>query len=233
MSLSYVSQSNIGVLPHKNKLAALQEKLATLFSNFSVVGVGINSSSSAGTSHKIRSLFSKKRIGSYIFFLLVIGGVIFGIFAVISRAKSVSLAAPAFTKTADVNRDFEFPVYDKDKQLADPIKYTITTAQLTNRIIIKGQGATAASGRQFMILSLKLVNPSNKSLFLNTRNYVRIQPKGSEDKLAPEIHNDTVEIQPLSTKMTRIGLPVNESDREFTLFVGEINGEKQEVPVSF
>jgi hypothetical protein len=132
-----------------------------------------------------------------------------------------------------VNRDFEFKAYDKNKKLADNIKYTITDAQLTNQIIIKGQSATAVKGRQFLILNLKLVSGYNDSLFLNTRNYVRIQPLGETDKLAPEIHNDTVEVQPLSTKLTRIGLPVNNNTKSFILFVGELDGEKQEIDVNF
>jgi hypothetical protein len=124
-------------------------------------------------------------------------------------------------------------VYDKDKALADPISYTISSAQLTKQIIIKGQRATAVKGRTFLILNLKLVNSFNQSLFLNTRNYVRVQPVGSNDKLAPEIHNDTVEVSPISTKLTRIGLPVDETVKEFTLFIGEIDGEKQEIPIKF
>ncbi len=104
---------------------------------------------------------------------------------------------------------------------------------MTNQIIIKGQRATAVVGRQFLIINLKLVNDSNKSLFLNTRNYVRVQPQGSSDKLAPEIHNDTVEIQPSSTKITRIGLPVNKEVNEFTIFIGELEGDKEEIAIKF
>ena len=135
--------------------------------------------------------------------------------------------------TVPIEKEFSFKVYDKDKALSDPISYTITNAQLTKQIIIKGQRATAVKDRTFLIFNLKLVNKFNQSLFLNTRNYVRVQQAGSQDRLAPEIHNDTVEVQPLSTKLTRIGLPVDESAKEFTLYVGELEGDKQEIPIKF
>ena len=146
---------------------------------------------------------------------------------------SNSVSTVADPLTVPIEREFSFKVYDKDKTLSDPVRYVITTVQLTKQIVIKGQKATAVSGRAFLILNLKLVNEFDKSLFLNTRNYVRIQPNGSQDKLAPEIHNDTVEVQPLSTKLTRIGMPVSETDKKFTLHVGELEGEKQQIEINF
>lgn len=179
----------------------------------------------------------KKKIGKFVLLAIVVLIVLAGIRFVLSRPASTSGqqlgATTQNTLTTSIEREFSFKVYDKNKKLADPVKYVITTAQLTNQIIIQGQKATAVSGRNFLIINLKLVNEFNDSLFLNTRNYVRIQPAGTADKLAPEIHNDTVEVQPLSTKLTRVGLPVDEGTRDFTLFVGELDGEKTEIPISF
>jgi hypothetical protein len=164
--------------------------------------------------------------------LAVIGGLRL-VASRISKANGATTNSVPYTQTENIDREFSFAAYTADKKLSDPIKYTITTAQLTNRVIIKGQGATAAADRMFLILNLKLVNDTNASKYINTRNYIRVSPAGSQDKLAPEIHNDTVEIQPLSTKLTRVGLPVNRSDKTFTIFVGEIDGDKQEINVSF
>ena len=184
--------------------------------------------------------FNKKKISTFLFFVIVGGAVAVGVRSIITQKISPKVNEGAQlgeqsgeSATVSVDREFSFKVYDKDKKLADSIKYTINTAQLSKQIIIKGQKATAVKGRTFLIINLKLVNESQKSLYLNTRNYLRVQPVGTADKLAPEIHNDTVEVQPLSTKLTRIGLPVDDSQKEFKLLVGEIEGKKDEISLKF
>lgn len=182
------------------------------------------------------SRFKKRNLGTILFFVIVAIALLVGlkqVFSVAASGKNGLTAVGNDVKTTSINQDFNFQAYDKNKDLKGNLKYTVADVQLTNQIIIKGQKATAASGRTFLIFNLKLTNDSDESLYINSRNYVRVQPKGSTDKMAPEIHNDTVEVQPLSTKLTRIGMPVNATDEEFTLFVGEINGEKTEIPVRF
>lgn len=183
--------------------------------------------------------FNKKKIGTILLVLIIAAALIVGLRIALRKGvvagtqTTANASATDDTKTITINREFAIAAYDENKKLSSPIKYTLTDAQLTNEIIIKGQKAKAVSGRSFLIINLKLVNETNKSLFLNTRNYVRVQASGTQDKLAPEIHNDTVEVQPQSTKLTRIGLPVDDNQKEFTLFVGEIDGAKQEIPVKF
>src|SRR3989344_3906535 len=214
-------------------LKKLREKLAILYSEFVM---SVDKARSTPRIH-LNTLFNKKRIGGALFVVVILLAVGIGIrMYAVGRARVqgvTSTTSLSGAKTVGINREFSIPVYDKDKALSNPIRYAITEAQLTKQIVIKGQKATAVAGRTFLIINLKLVNDFSESLFLNTRNYVRIQPAGIEDRLAPEIHNDTVEVQPLSTKMTRIGLPVNEDQTSFTLYVGEINGPKEEIPVSF
>lgn len=176
-------------------------------------------------------------MGTLFMLVLIIGAAVLGGRVVLSRIlpKSTSqlTAVSPDAVTVPIEREFSFQVYDQTKELANSVRYVITSAQLTKQIIIKGQKANAVAGRTFLILNLKLVNDFDKSLFLNTRNYVRVQPVGTEDKLAPEIHNDTVEVQPLSTKLTRIGLPVDEKAKEFVFHVGELEGEKQMIAIKF
>ena len=225
------------VLPKRRKPISLRESLATLFSDASTFAQNLHTTTSRNISHsKFKSFFTKKKIGTYAFILIILIIVVGGL-RIALRQGSVNGASTSAqsddTKTTSINRDFSIIGYDEEKKKSDNVKYTLTDAQLTREIIIKGQKAKAVAGRAFLIINLKLVNDFNHSLFLNTRNYVRVQPKGGSDKLAPEIHNDTVEVQPLSTKLTRIGLPVNDTDHEFSLFIGELDGEKQEIPIAF
>lgn len=208
-----------------------QNQISSLFSAFRS---SLKHTQNSVGSHT-KSILSKKKFGTILLIVIVGLLIMASVRMAISRVRNSEQLGPVSAEalTTPVEREFSFIVYDKDKQLSDQVRYAITIAQLTKQIIIKGQRATAVKGRIFLILNLKLVNEFDKSLFLNTRNYVRVQPSGTKDRLAPEIHNDTVEVQPLSTKITRIGLPVNETDKVFTLYVGELNGYKEEITIKF
>ena len=79
---------------------------------------------------------------------------------------------------------------------------------------------------------MKITNNYDKSVQIPTRDYIRLMVNGSDEKLAPDIHNDPVEIQAISTKYTRVGFPINETDKDLILQVGEIAGKKQTVKLN-
>ena len=89
--------------------------------------------------------------------------------------------------------------------------------------------AKAVKGRTFLIFNLKITNPYSKSIEINSRDYLRVKLNGKSEQLASEIHNDPVEIQANSTKYTRIGLPINDNDKNIVLLVGELLGKKETV----
>jgi hypothetical protein len=155
----------------------------------------------------------------------------------ISKAASSSSAqvdVDAPLKTASLNREFTFPIKDPTGTTLASVKYVIDTAELRDQIIVKGQKATAIKGREFLVLNLKLSNDSDKGIDLNTRDYVRLSVNGDEKNLlAPDIHNDPVEVQPISTKYTKLGFPINETDKNLKLFVGEIDATKSAVLINF
>lgn len=137
-------------------------------------------------------------------------------------------------KTLDVNREFQFPVKDAKGKVVTKLKYFIEKAELRDEIVVKGQKATAVKGRVFLIIYLKVTNEFSQKLDINTRNYIRLSVNGNENEwLAPDIHNDPVEVQAQSTKATRLGYPINESDTKLLLRVGEIDGDKERVELNF
>ena len=132
----------------------------------------------------------------------------------------------------DLNREFLFPLRDGGGESLSDIKFFIEKVELRDEIVVKGKRATAIKGRAFLIITLKITNQYSQSISMNTKDYIRLSVNGNETEwLAPDINNDPVEIQAISTKYTRVGFPINDSDKNLILRVGEINGEKVRIPL--
>lgn len=140
--------------------------------------------------------------------------------------------APTPLATQEINKTFNFPLLDdKGKEVAK-IKYVLESANLQDAFIYQGKTATAVKGRTFLIFNLKITNPYTKTIEINAKDYIRVKMNGSEEQLAPEIHNDPVQIQADSTKYTRIGLPINDTDKNLIILVGELDGKKEEIKLN-
>lgn len=143
----------------------------------------------------------------------------------------VSIAKPLVSET--LNKNFQFPLNNAAGQQVSQIQYTIQSAELDNQIVVQGQVATAVQGRVFLILNLAVTNNYDKSVQLNTRDYVRLVINNSAQKLAADIHNDPVDVEPISTKYTRLGFPIDSNYKSLTLQVGQITGPKQTIQLNF
>ena len=131
-----------------------------------------------------------------------------------------------------INKEFTFPLKNDKGEEVSKIKYIIENVEKRDEIIVKGQRARSVRGRTFLIFNLKIVNDFNQVIQIQTRDYVRLSVNGDKNQwLAPDIHNDPVDIQAISTKLTRIGFAINDSDKNIVLRVGEIQGEKQELEI--
>ena len=137
-------------------------------------------------------------------------------------------------KSLSLNKEFTFPLKDDQGEEVDQIKYIIEKAEIRDQIIVSGKKATSVKGRTFLIINVKIVNDFSKAIQINARDYVRLIVNNNDSEaLAPDIHNDPVEVQAISTKYTRVGFPVDDNTQSLNLRVGEINGEKQVVDLSF
>ncbi len=152
------------------------------------------------------------------------------LFPTTTNAQQVS---PQILAHKDINKSFSFPVEDQNNNVITQLTYILQSADLMNQIVVKGQLATAIKGKTFLVINLRLDNSSDKSVIVNTRDYIRLTTNKSNELLAPEVYNDPVEIQPASTKLTRVGIPINTSDKNLVLHIGEISGEKTDIPLSF
>ncbi len=145
--------------------------------------------------------------------------------------ERVDVSKPTVQKA--VNKTFTFPLKDQEGHEVSNLSYTIENVELRNQIIVKGQRATAIKGKTFLIVNIKLTNNYNQTIQVNAKDYLRIIIGDSVEKLAPDMHSDPVEVQAISTKPTRLGMPINETDKNIILQVGEITGKKEDIKISF
>lgn len=188
----------------------------------------------------IQKFFVKRNLPLGIFVLIIlvgVSGLIFGLYKLIAKtdnSKPTQIEVAPAKATIEVNKEFIFPLKNEKGSEVSKIKYTIESAELRNEIIVKGQRARSVKGRIFLILNLKIVNDYKQKIEIQTADYVRLSVNGNKEVwLAPDTHSDPVAIQAISTKYTKIGFSINESDKDLILRIGEINGEKQELPIKF
>ena len=143
------------------------------------------------------------------------------------------IQAPLSKATQKINKTFPFPLKDGKGVEINKIQYTIESAELQDEIIVKGQRASAVKGRTFLIINLKIRNNIDKAFEINTRDYIRLTIGDKNEQFAADIHNDPVAVQAISTKSTRLGFPINDTDKKLKLLVGEIDGEKKTVNINF
>lgn len=135
--------------------------------------------------------------------------------------------------TTRLNRSYQFSLRDSKGKEVSTFMYILESADLRREIIVQGKRATSVKGRIFFILNLKIVNSLSSGITLNSRDYVRLSVNNSAELLAPDIHNDPVEAQAISTKYTRLGFATNDTDRNHTVQVGEITGKKESIQLKF
>ncbi len=151
-------------------------------------------------------------------------------------ADSSQVTAPNALSTINLDRKFMFPLKDEKGAVVGNFEYMIQSVNIQKQIIVQGQRATAVTGREFLIVNLKITNNLKKTIQLNTRDYIRIITAGdANEQLAADIHNDPVEVQAISTKFTRVGIALDDADTKKTIHmkVGEIDGSKQNIDLNF
>lgn len=148
----------------------------------------------------------------------------------LSNDKRVNIEKPKATQK--LNKVYNFPLKDQTGKEVSKFTYEVLNAELRDEIIVKGQRASAVKGRTFLIANLKITNNYDKNIQLNVKDFVRLSVGSSTEKLAPDIHNDPVDVQAISTKYTRVGFPINDTDKNLSIQIGEISGNKETIKVS-
>ncbi len=150
-----------------------------------------------------------------------------------STATDTRIVIAGAKATQNVNKEFDFPIMDAEGQEATKLKFKVDTVDKRDEIVVDGKRATSVKGRTFLVISLKITNTYTASIQVSVADYLRLSLNGKESELlAPDIHNDPVLIQAGSTKLTRVAFPINDTDKDMNLWVGEIKGKKEKIKLT-
>jgi hypothetical protein len=132
----------------------------------------------------------------------------------------VELRKPISSQT--LKKEISFPLKDPTGKQISTIKLVVQNVELRDQIIIQGKIANTTIGKNVLIANIELTNNFTKPVQINSRNYFRLM-KNKDGKLYdPKIHNDPVDVQPISTTNTRVGFTVDEKDHDFILRIGDV-----------
>lgn len=146
--------------------------------------------------------------------LIVLGGAVKSVFLSDSRAKVQA--------QTELSQTYTF----------NNLTLTFTQASKQPEVLIKGKRAYARNEKTFLILDFNLTNTTSAPLFLNLEDRVR-WIESEQVHIAPQVEQGDLEVRPQSTKRSNVGFVVPEGQKEFTIQVGELNGEKQTFEVEF
>lgn len=148
------------------------------------------------------------------------------------KAKPSPITAPV-KASVEVNTPFQFDIpQNGTKQAPQQIKFTILRAERKDEIKIKGEVRKATPGHDFLLIRLELDNPSPQRIKLVSSDFIRLV--GAEDKkYSPDYHNGAIVLDPISVRRDLVSFIVDQDARKFTLLVGELDKDKQQVNIEF
>lgn len=144
-------------------------------------------------------------------------------------ANDDRLAPPIAIASQDLNKTLSIPIKDSKGGVVTNVKYKITSAQLYNEIILRGEKAYPIKGKLFLIVNLEITNEYKQAIDLNATDYLRLSVNGDiSKKFSPDIYNE-LQLQPISTKRSRVGFQINDTDNKLILHVGQVEGTKEPI----
>lgn len=139
---------------------------------------------------------------------------------------------PNLTAQIQLNQNYQMVAHDiNGAALNKKLNLSFIDAKKVSSILIQGKTAQAINGKTFILLDFNIVNPDKTVYFANTSDLFRLV--SGSTKTAPAVHQGVIDIRPLSTKSSNVGFLVGKDDKNFTIEVGEIDGNKRVIQVNF
>lgn len=185
----------------------------------------------------MRGSSNKRKLLKYFVALVVLVVVGFVIrLLLLPSSASVNQSSKTSLKPAlsvkQIQKDFPISLSNGKGEEILGLVMQLESVEIRDEIIVKGQKASSVEGRSFLVVNIKLKNSLEQAVEINSKDYLRLGVSENE-WLAPDIHNDPVLVQAISTKPTRVAFPVNSDLRKFSLQLGEIAGDKEKLEIDF
>lgn len=148
------------------------------------------------------------------------------------KTKPSQTTAP-IKASVEVNTPFQFNIPQNGAKLApQQIKFTILRAERKDEIKVKGEVRKATEGHDFLLIRLEIDNPSPQRIKFVSSDFIRLV--GAEDKkYSPDFHNGSIILDPISVRRDLVSFMVDQGAKNFTLLVGELDKDKQQVNIEF
>ncbi len=108
----------------------------------------------------------------------------------------------------------------------------LTDATMANNLLVQSHKATTSKGKTFLIVDMEIENKYDVPLYALPVDLFRLI-RADGEKIAPSVHQGTVEIRPISTKKSNVGFVVDPNGKNFKLEVGELLGTKDVIEILF
>ena len=135
---------------------------------------------------------------------------------------------------AKINKEFNVQARTRDKiRVSDAnLKVNLVNAEMAGSLLVQGKRAKTREGKTFLIINMEVENTYAVPLYSFPIDLLRLV-REDDKRIAPSVHQGTVEVRPISTKKSNVGFVVDPNEKNFKLEVGEISGEKEILEISF
>jgi hypothetical protein len=108
----------------------------------------------------------------------------------------------------------------------------ISHAEKTDTILIQGSRSHTINGKTFLIVYFDIDNPDNLLYFTNTNDLFRLIDSSGK-RVAPAVHQGTIDIRPDATKSSEVGFVVDRGSNKFTIEIGQTDGREKTIEIGF
>jgi hypothetical protein len=135
---------------------------------------------------------------------------------------------------AKVGQDFSVQARTNEKvRVRDAdLGVKLTNAEIANSLLVQGKKAKTREGKTFLILNMEVENTFSVPLYIFPIDLLRLVREDGK-RIAPSVHQGTVEVRPISTKKSNVGFVIDPGDKNFKIEFGELSGDKQTLEISF
>lgn len=105
-------------------------------------------------------------------------------------------------------------------------------AEKTDTVLIQGSRSRTINGKTFLVIYFSIDNPDNLLYFTNTNDLFRLVDNDNK-RIAPSVHQGTIDIRPVSTKTSQVGFVVDKNTNKFTIEIGTTDNRKKTIEINF